>query len=197
MWKVAHLDRLQAFFCFLRSFAVSQTLLLLFDDGFPQKFDLDSSLFPHSFQLLAQRGCCADRGLSFVRFQQILTTEGAGRASPFVSCLARLTVHHASFSSLGTVPTPDVDASDVWALITLLPYATQSCWLSYTLPVWPPVARGKENRKLISWLNDSIRWCMSTGCVWGGGTRSWCRDDDARLTPSKRHSCFPTFFSCF
>ena len=50
-------------------------------------------------------------------------TLGGGGYS-FVACLDHLTFDHASLSRRSTVPTPNRDTSNIWALITLLPYIT-------------------------------------------------------------------------
>ena len=49
-------------------------------------------------------------------------TRGGGAGLSFVAFLSHLTIDHASFSRRSTVPTPSRDTSNVWALITLLPY---------------------------------------------------------------------------
>ena len=49
---------------------------------------------------------------------------GGGRAYSFVACLNHLTIDHASLSRRSTVPTPDRDTSNIWALIKLFPYIT-------------------------------------------------------------------------
>ena len=55
-----------------------------------------------------------------------------------------LTTDHTSLSRRSTVPTPNRDTSNIWALVTLLPYnrlTTKKC-LSCLLPIfcrqWPP-----------------------------------------------------------
>ena len=65
---------------------------------------------------------------------------GGGMAYLFVACLSHLTIDHASLSRRSTVPTPNRDTSNVWALITLLPYITDTVCLSYPRPVSPPAA---------------------------------------------------------
>ena len=47
---------------------------------------------------------------------------GGGGGYSFFACLSHLTIDHASLSRRSTVPTPNRDTSNVWALITLLPY---------------------------------------------------------------------------
>ena len=49
---------------------------------------------------------------------------GAGGGYSFVACLGHLTIDHASLSRGSTVPTPNRDTSNIWALITLLSYTT-------------------------------------------------------------------------
>ena len=48
---------------------------------------------------------------------------GGGLIS-FVACLSHLTIDHAFLSKKGTVPTPNRDTSNNWALFTLFPYLT-------------------------------------------------------------------------
>ena len=56
--------------------------------------------------------------------------EGGGGAYSFVACLSNLTIDHASLSRRSTVPTPNRDTSNIWALITRLPYTTsKNCLL--------------------------------------------------------------------
>ena len=45
-----------------------------------------------------------------------------GEAYSFVACLSRLTIDHVSLSRRSAVQTPHRDTSNIWALITLLPY---------------------------------------------------------------------------
>ena len=48
-----------------------------------------------------------------------------GGGCSFVDCLSHLTIDHASISRRSTVfPTPISDTSNIWALITLVPYIT-------------------------------------------------------------------------
>ena len=47
-----------------------------------------------------------------------------GGAYSFAACLSNLTIDHASLSSRSTVPTPNRDTSNIWALITLIPNIT-------------------------------------------------------------------------
>ena len=47
-----------------------------------------------------------------------------GGAYSFVACLSNLTIDHESLSRRSIVPTPNRDTSNIWALITLLPYTT-------------------------------------------------------------------------
>ena len=47
-----------------------------------------------------------------------------GAAYSFVACLSHLTIDHASLSRRSTVPTPNRDTSNIWALITLHPHIT-------------------------------------------------------------------------
>ena len=49
--------------------------------------------------------------------------EGGGGYS-FVACLSHLTIDHASLSRWSPVLTPKRDTSNIWTLITLLPYIT-------------------------------------------------------------------------
>ena len=51
-------------------------------------------------------------------------TEGGRGGVLIFSCFIHLTIDHASLSRRSTVPTPDGDTSNIWALITLLPYIT-------------------------------------------------------------------------
>ena len=44
-----------------------------------------------------------------------------GGAYSFVACVGHLTISHASLSRRSTVPTPNRDTSNVWALISLFP----------------------------------------------------------------------------
>ena len=50
--------------------------------------------------------------------------EGGG-ATILLLALGHLTIDHASLSRRSTVPAPDRDTSNIWALITLLPFITQ------------------------------------------------------------------------
>ena len=54
-------------------------------------------------------------------FSRAQTEGGEGRT---VACLGRLTIDHASLSRRSTVPTPNRDTFNTWALITLLPYTS-------------------------------------------------------------------------
>ena len=54
----------------------------------------------------------------------IVDRGGWGGAYSFVACLSHLTIDHASLSRRSTVPTPNRDTSNIWALMTLLPYTT-------------------------------------------------------------------------
>ena len=70
---------------------------------------------------------------------------GGGTCS-FAACLGHLTIDHASLSRPSTVPTPTRDTSNIWALITILPYITQKL-LAYPIPVLfrrlrPPFGEG-------------------------------------------------------
>ena len=56
-----------------------------------------------------------------------------GGIYPFVAFLSHLTIDHASLSKRSTVPTPKRDASNIWALITLLTYTTQKLF-AYPIP---------------------------------------------------------------
>ena len=49
---------------------------------------------------------------------------GGGGAYPFVACLSHMTIDHASLLRRSTVPTPNRDTSNFWALITLFLYIT-------------------------------------------------------------------------
>ena len=49
---------------------------------------------------------------------------GGGMGYSFVACLSHLTVDHASLSRQSTVPTPNRDTSNIWALVTLFPHST-------------------------------------------------------------------------
>ena len=57
------------------------------------------------------------------------------------ACLSRLTIDHASQSRRSTVPTPNGDTSNAWALTTLFSiYYTKTVCLSYPRPVSPSAA---------------------------------------------------------
>ena len=63
-----------------------------------------------------------------------------GGAYPLVACLSHVIIDHASLSRRSTGPTPNRDISNIWALITLLPYYyTETVCLSHPLPVSPSV----------------------------------------------------------
>ena len=64
------------------------------------------------------------------------------RGVVMVACLSHLTVDNASLSRQSTVPTPNRDTSNVWALNTLFPcmYYTKTVCLSYPRPVSLSVA---------------------------------------------------------
>ena len=47
-----------------------------------------------------------------------------GRGYPFVACLSHCTIDHAPLSRRRTVPTPNRDTSNIWALITFFPCIT-------------------------------------------------------------------------
>ena len=53
-----------------------------------------------------------------------------GGVYSFVACLSHLTIDHASVSRWCTVPAPDRDTSNIWALITLFSiyYKKSVCW---------------------------------------------------------------------
>ena len=52
-----------------------------------------------------------------------------GGAYSFVACLvSHLTIDHASLSRRSTVPTPNRDTSNVWALSTFIPYVPLLCF---------------------------------------------------------------------
>ena len=57
-------------------------------------------------------------------------------------CLSHLTIDHASLSRRSTVPSPNRDTCNIWALITFCSYFTyvETLCLSYPLPVSPSVA---------------------------------------------------------
>ena len=54
---------------------------------------------------------------------------GGGAYSFVACCLSHLTIDHAFLSRRSTVPTPNRDTSNIWALITLFPYNTLNCLL--------------------------------------------------------------------
>ena len=55
---------------------------------------------------------------------------GGGKAYSFAACPSHLTLDHASLSRRSTVPTPNRDTFNIWALITLFPCTTwKLCWL--------------------------------------------------------------------
>ena len=62
------------------------------------------------------KACAAVKGEGYVFV--------GGGAYSFVACLSHLTIDHASLSRRSTVPTPNRDTSNIWALITLFPYIT-------------------------------------------------------------------------
>ena len=47
-----------------------------------------------------------------------------GGVSSFVARLSHLSIDHASLSRRSTVPTPNRDTSNIWALITIVPCIT-------------------------------------------------------------------------
>ena len=61
---------------------------------------------------------------------RLYDTGTRGGAYSFVACLSHLIIYHASLSRRSTVPTPNRDTPNVWALITLFPYTVhQNCLL--------------------------------------------------------------------
>ena len=56
-----------------------------------------------------------------------------GGAYPFVACLSHLTIDHASLSRRDTVPTPNRDTSNIWALISFF-----RCYLESFLLIFSP-----------------------------------------------------------
>ena len=54
--------------------------------------------------------------------------------------IGHLTIDHASLSRRSTVPTPNRDTSNIWALITFFPRYIETFCSSYPLPVSPSVA---------------------------------------------------------
>ena len=53
-----------------------------------------------------------------------LGRSGGGWRTHLLVCLCHLAIDHASLSRRSTVPTPNRDNSNIWALLTLLPYTT-------------------------------------------------------------------------
>ena len=56
-------------------------------------------------------------------------------AYSFVARLSHLTIDHASRSRRSTVPSPNGDTSNVWALITLFPYVLHKKMFAFPSPV--------------------------------------------------------------
>ena len=65
---------------------------------------------------------------------------GAGGAYSFVAYLSHLTIDHASLSRHGAPFLLLIETSNIWTLITLLPYITKTVRLSYSRPVSPSAA---------------------------------------------------------
>ena len=59
---------------------------------------------------------------------------GGGGAYSFVACLSHLTIDDASLLRRSTVPTPNRDTSNIWALITLFPCIAHKLF-AYSIPV--------------------------------------------------------------
>ena len=58
---------------------------------------------------------------------------GGGGGYAFAACLSRLTLDHASLSRRSTVPTPNRDTANVWALIMFLSCVLHERFLSCDL----------------------------------------------------------------
>ena len=61
-----------------------------------------------------------------------------GRGGTFVACLRHSMIDHAYLSRGGTIPTPRRDISNIWALISFLPY----CFKRVLLDLSPSCGRG-------------------------------------------------------
>ena len=72
------------------------------------------------------------------RLKTIIEVRGGGGLNSYL--LSYLTIDHAPLSRLSTVPTPSRDTSNIWALITLLPYFIETICLSSPHPVSPSAA---------------------------------------------------------
>ena len=96
-----------------------------------------------------------------------------GGAYSFVACLGHVTNDHTSLSRRSTVPTPNRNTSNNWALIAFRPYrvifaavlfqlvvSNQAFW-RYT-PPWSQPAMpypAKSSRANSSPLNGELKWC--------------------------------------
>ena len=65
---------------------------------------------------------------------------GWGGWYSYFARLGYLTIDHASLSRRSTVPTPNRDASNIWALITSSIHYIETVCLSYPRPVSPSAA---------------------------------------------------------
>ena len=89
---------------------------------------------PFVFRALVEgRGGGRGRGAPFTFRATSKARRGVGAYS-FVACLSHLAIDRESLSRRSTVPTPNRDTSNIWALITLLPYVTKKLF-AYPVPV--------------------------------------------------------------
>ena len=77
---------------------------------------------------------------------------GGGGGYSFDACLSHLTTGHVSLSRRSTVPTPNRDAANDWALITSFPYITHNRF-AIRIPflfirLWPPSISEESDRFL-------------------------------------------------
>ena len=71
---------------------------------------------------------------AFVSRRSPFPAFGGGGGYSLVACLSHLTIDHAFLSRRSTVPAPDRDTSNIWALVTLLPYTTEKLF-AHPIPV--------------------------------------------------------------
>ena len=79
--------------------------------------------------------------------------------------VSRLTIDHASLSRRSTVPTPNRDTSNIWALITLLPYTQhRNCLLILSPSCFAVCGHHLSPRIAIvfSLLSESTKLCYAT-----------------------------------
>ena len=80
---------------------------------------------------------CAPRPLSDVITLTTYRTDGGGGRTRLLLTLSHLTLDHASLSRRSTVPTPNRDTANIWALITFFSICYIETFLLFRRP-WPP-----------------------------------------------------------